>query len=295
MIGIPRALFYHLFKDKWLYFFKELNIDYILSPETNKEILALGNKYTNDEMCLSLKEYIGHVAYLQDKCDYVLVPRIENYGIDDQMCTNFLSIYDIVHNLFKTKILHYNINYNEGKTEEKSFIKIAKILGKTTKEAKTAYKRSYNISNHLEKIEINHNLLKLNSTKTKILLISHPYNTYDSYIGKPILKIFMDNDIEVIDSSLFDKEKASKLSINYSKTLYWKYSKEIIGSIDMARVDGIVFLSTFPCGLDSLVNELLMRKIKIPYLNIVVDEMYSLAGFETRIESFVDLIKERVN
>ena len=31
-------------------------------------------------MCLSIKNYIGHVDYLKDKCDYILVPRIDNYG-----------------------------------------------------------------------------------------------------------------------------------------------------------------------------------------------------------------------
>ena len=38
-------------------------------------------------MCLSLKNYIGHVAYLKDKCDYILIPRIDNYGIENQTCT----------------------------------------------------------------------------------------------------------------------------------------------------------------------------------------------------------------
>ena len=70
----------------------------MLSPETNKEILDLGLKHSTDEMCLSLKNYIGHVAYLKDKCDYILIPRIDNYGIDNQTCTNFLAIYDIINN-----------------------------------------------------------------------------------------------------------------------------------------------------------------------------------------------------
>ena len=36
-----------------------------------------------------------------------------------------------------------------------------------------------------------------------------------------------------------------------------------------------------------------MRKIKLPYLNLIVDDLDSLTGFETRIESFIDIIKER--
>jgi len=77
-----------------------------------------------------------------------------------------------------------------------------------------------------------------------------------------------------------------------SNGLYWKYSREIIGSIELCKdkVDGIIFLSTFPCGLDSLVNELIIRKLSKKSLNLVVDDMDAFAGIETRLESFVDIV-----
>ena len=44
----------------------------------------------------------------------------------------------------------------------------------------------------------------------------------------------------------------------------------------------------------SLVNELILRKITdIPMINILIDEQTSSTGLETRLESFVDIIKER--
>ena len=45
--------------------------------------------------------------------------------------------------------------------------------------------------------------------------------------------------------------------------------------------------------MDSIVNELVMRRIKKPYLNLVIDEMDSQVGFETRIESFIDILERR--
>ena len=60
------------------------------------------------------------------------------------------------------------------------------------------------------------------------------------------------------------------------------------------RIDGVVFLSTFPCGLDSLANELVMRNINVPFLNLVIDDLDSLSGMETRIESFVDILGQKV-
>ena len=289
-IGIPRSLFYYYFDDLWISFFKFLKIEIIISPNTNKEIMDLGLKYSTDEMCLSLKNYIGHVAYLKDKCDYVLIPRIDNYGLNNQTCTNFLSCYDIINNMFDITILNYNINLRKKETEEKAFINIGKTLGLSKIDSKEAYIYAKVKSSRLRKEKILNNLKKLKSEKKKILIVGHSYNMYDNIIGNPIIEMLKQFDIEIIYSDLFFYKDESK---KYSKGLYWKYSKESISSISKCidKVDGIIFLSVFPCGLDSLVNELVIRKINKPYINLVIDDIESSGGIETRIESFVDIIK----
>ena len=95
--------------------------------------------------------------------------------------------------------------------------------------------------------------------------------------------------VEVIHSDLFYSDKEYK---KYADGLYWKYSKDVISSIVKCidKIDGIIFLSSFPCGLDSLVNELVLRKLEKPYINIIIDDIESLGGIETRIESFIDII-----
>ena len=58
------------------------------------------------------------------------------------------------------------------------------------------------------------------------------------------------------------------------------------------NLKGIIFFSSFPCALDSLVNEYIIRKIDKPYLNIIIDNIDSLTGIETRIESFMDIVTQ---
>ena len=296
-VGIPRSIFYYYYGDIWKNFFDYLKIPYIISPNTNKEIMDKGLKYSNDEMCLALKTYIGHCAYLKDKCDYLLIPRIDNYGLENQTCTNFLSAYDIVNNIFDTQILNYNINLEKSETLKKGLIKIGLELNKTKYQSTKAYK--YAIRKYKEKksrdIIINTN--KLKSNKTKILLVSHPYNTYDDFIGKEIIKYLEKENIEIIFSDKFDEKVTNQLSQKFSKELYFKYSKENIGAIVYSenKIDGIIFLSAFPCGPDSLVNELVMRKIDIPYINLVLDDTSSFTGTETRLESFIDMLKGGFN
>lgn len=138
-VGIPRSMFYYYFSDKWKYFFEYLKIKTVISPITNRKIMDNGIKLSSDEMCLSLKNYIGHVDYLKDKCDYILIPRIDNYGYKEQTCTNFLAIYDIINNIFDVKILDYNIDLENNQTELKGLLKLSKTLNKTKKEIKDAY------------------------------------------------------------------------------------------------------------------------------------------------------------
>ena len=296
-VGLPRSLFYYYYGDIWKSFFRNLNIPFIISPKTNKKIMDRGNKKANDEMCTSLKNYLGHIDYLKDKCDYILVPRISNYKSNNQACTNFWAIYDIVNNLYDIKILNYNIDLEKRKSLKKGLYKIGKELNKTNKEIKRAYKKAiyeYNLIKN-KNIEITNN--KLNSKKTKILIISHPYNTYDEMIGKEIIDYLTKENIEIIYSDKFDSKEMNKLSKKISKNLYFKYSKEAIGTIIKAKdkIDGIIYISSFPCAPDSLVNELTIRKLKKPNINIIIDNNASFTGIETRLESFLDVIRGNIN
>ena len=73
-IGIPRAFLYYRYKELWETFFRELGIEFILSPETQNDLVRAGSMHAIDEACLSSKIYLGHVAWLLDKCDYLLIP-----------------------------------------------------------------------------------------------------------------------------------------------------------------------------------------------------------------------------
>lgn len=295
-IGIPQALFYYLEGDIILHFLKELGIDVIISPKTTKKTLEDGMKYAPDEMCLSMKNYIGHVVYLKDKCDYLLIPRIDNYYTYNQTCTNFLAIRDIINSIFDINVIDYNIDLNNKNTLKKGLFNIGRKLGYKGNDISNAYNNSLYLYNLNKKKIINRNIQKLNSTKKKVLLISHSYNIYDNLIGKPIIDLLNREGIEVVYSFLFDNRLCRKLSKNISSELYWKYSRESIGSYEIVKnkVDGVVFLSTFPCGLDSLVNELLILKLNKPYLNIIIDDYSADNGIETRIESFADILKNYI-
>ena len=233
-IGIPQGFFYK-YHNFWKDYFEALNISVIFSKPTDREIVDLGIKYSNDEMCTSLKNFIGSIAYLQDKCDYILIPRIDNYGKSNQMCTNFMAIYDIATNLFKTPILNFDIDYTKRLTEEKGLIKIGLELGKNKDECLWSYMVSNIKNNKRLKTQYINEFNKLKSPKTKILLMGHSYNIHDNLISRPIVDFLKKNNCEVIYSDNFPSDKTLKLSSNICKYLYWINNKESVGALELCK------------------------------------------------------------
>ena len=56
---------------------------------------------------------------------------------------------------------------------------------------------------------------------------------------------------------------------------------------------GIILLSCFPCGPDSLTNELVKRKVNKPLLKLIL-ENESNTGLITRLEAFFDIVKVKI-
>jgi len=294
-IGIPRALLYHRYGVLWKNFFETLGCKVILSPETTREIIDLGINNTIDESCLSYKIYIGHVLYLSKNCDYILISRICDYGKKDKVCTRLNGTFDNIKYLISpAQILEYNIEHTKHKYEIIGFIKMGLKFSKNPIKIIYSYFLSKNKQKKHEINKQNEEKNKLNKPNKKILIISHFYNIKDKFISGYI-KEYLDNaDITTLYSNHLDKKIASSFSEYFSNTLYWKYSKEMIGSLYYYKhqIDGIIFISTYPCGIDSLVNNLAIAKNKdIPILNLLIDENITELSLETKLESFIDIIK----
>ena len=295
-IGIPQTLLYFKYKDLWTTFFKNLGCEIVLSPKTDRSILENGIKYSCDESCMAMKIFMGHVHYLIDKCDYIFIPRLECIKKDEKLCTNFSALYDLVRNTFDIKIIHYNIDLKNHQEEQKAFNSLGKSLGFVKSDIEKAYLKAIDkMQNEKEnKIHRQKNILK-NSEKLKILLAGHPYNLYDEFLGGQIKKVLKDYDVEIIYSDVYDDSNLEEEVKNITKMNYWTYNKEMIGAVEhyKNKVDGIILITSFPCGPDSLSNEMILRNIDIPITNLIIDEADSTTGLLTRIESFIDIIEER--
>jgi predicted nucleotide-binding protein (sugar kinase/HSP70/actin superfamily) len=296
-IGLPRAMLYYRYEKLWDTFFSALGIRQVVSEPTTKAILEQGIRYAMDESCLATKIYMGHVQALIGKCDYILIPRISNFGQQRNMCTKFEALYDMTANIFRDsgqKFLAYNIDERHKQDEEKAMTEMALGLGYQRKEAVSAYKKAKKAEKEDLKEKIRQQEQMYKSPKLKILVCGHSYMLEDAYVGEPIFKMLRKMDTLPIRADLTERKSALDQSLKMSPTLKWEINREIVGGVykNREKVDGILLTSGFPCGPDSLVNEMIMRKNKdIPILNLVIDGQDGTAGMETRLESFVDIIR----
>lgn len=303
-IGIPRALLYYKYEKLWTTFFDQVGIEYVISPVTTKDIVQRGANLAIDETCLPTKILLGHIDWLLDKCDYIFIPRVE-YAYRSQMCTKFLGQIDLVRNVFRDQniqLLFYN-HYKKGPNAEyKAIKKMGKFLHLKRAVIKDAYLKARQAQQSYEMVRHQQQIKTLRETqKNKVLVVAHAYNIGDKFVGEPILRALRQLNCEPIIAEYFDAYECIHYSTALTKTLPWGYNKHLVGAIAEYRdqVDGIVILTTFPCGPDSMVNEMITRKVKDkPILVLTMDTQDGTAGIETRLESYVDILnfkKEQIH
>lgn len=298
-IGIPRALLYYKYQVFWKRFFEKLNCEVLISPETNREIMNRGVNLAVDESCLSLKIFLGHVNYLKDKVDYIFLPHIVSVQRGERICVKLMALYDIAVNTFENiKVIEYTVDVDNFKTEFLGFMRLGWRFNKNPFAILRAYfsarKEQKKYLEELEKIQ-EEKIKNKTPDRPLILIVSHPYTTYDSLLGKPITNFLESQGVNIIYSDIANHQITRKLSKKISNDLYWTYNKELLGAIELYKdyIDGIIFLMTFPCGPDSLVINLCQNKLKMPMTILVLDELQAETGLKTRLESFVDILKLR--
>jgi predicted nucleotide-binding protein (sugar kinase/HSP70/actin superfamily) len=298
-IGIPRALIYWKRPFFWESFFENLGFEVLLSPETNKEIVEIGVKISDQETCFSNKVYFGHLKWLEGKCDLIFVPRLKTNKEKLEYCPKFFGIPDLAKILVKTKILT-EIFDERKESFEKTIQKLGKKLRKSKEEVKRAAEISFLKEKELKEKEEKEFFEKIKSEKQKIVLISHPYNLYDEYVNLRIKDkleklgaqpIFIDEVPIRVNPRNYPRKSASTIKF------HWEFGKEIMEEIEEIlrySINGAIEISSFACGSDAVLKEFVEKRFKeakIPFLYLIIDEQTGEAGIQTRLEAFIDTLK----
>jgi predicted nucleotide-binding protein (sugar kinase/HSP70/actin superfamily) len=293
-VGIPKGLLYYKYYPFYESFFNELGAEIITSSDTNKEILDEGVKCCVDEACLPVKVFHGHVSSLKDKCDIMLIPRIMQVRKREYICPKFCGLPEMILNSIPDmpKVIASPI-YATSRSKLYSW---AKEAGEEITKDKSIIQKAFDTA--LREQDKFTTGIKNENYNINVALAGHPYNIYDNYINMNIVKKLNKLGVGVITEEYVEEELIDNEAKKLYKKPFWTFARNTYGfsthSANKKIVDGIIYISSFACGIDSVIVELIKDKMEdFPFMILKVDEHTGEAGLDTRVEAFVDMLERR--
>ena len=319
-IGIPRALsFYHNFLF-YLGFFNALGIEVVLSDPTSTKTINVGSKYVAAETCLPIKVFVGHVVNLLDKgVTNIFVPSLQSTAYKINNCSKIRGLPEIIRNVIDRPLhmIEPTLDKTEGLGFREFWNDVAEQVGVLDKnlveqaieEGRERYDNFFEMTKaglpyrHAFENALNNVYERKYIRPVKplsVVLMAHGYNLFDERISFNLIKKLEKMNIEVYTSLNVSKENAKNALLELNEIQYWANELELTGVaahfLNNTKIDGIISLSAFGCGPDSLmVDEIAYhaKKKNVPMLNLVVDEHTGELGFITRLEAFVDMLTRK--
>lgn len=312
-VGVPQALLYYKYFPLWSTFLEGLGAEVVVSGATTKKMINTGTSLGENELCLPVKVFFGHLVDLKDKADALFVPRVVSVEKKAYTCPKFLglpdlarsvdrSLPDILDPVFNSRLSrrkYYEAILDFGKTFTRSKMRIIRAWSAGLAAQKTYEGR---LETGLTPMEAMAGEVAVPLTRSlRIGIAGHPYNIYDPYTSLNLIKKLHQWDVDVVTTEMLPAKVLHKEAGSLPKRLFWSYEQEVVGSVfhwlNTKSVDGIIYVLSFACGPDSLVQVLLeseaRRKGGMPLMSLVVDEHSGEAGMITRVEAFVDMLRWR--
>lgn len=320
-IGIPRAMNYYNYYPFWYGFFTYLGIEPVLSSKTTKKTVQLGSEIVVPETCLPVKIFMGHVLDLIDnkKVDVLFVPSHQSIEHKIYNCSKIRGLPDLVRNVVKRNFLLIEPTLDKSEKGQGLYQYLYESvapLGITDKKLiKKASKQGWEYQNRFNammrsglKLDdalnyavkgkyIEHKEEDAEKFPVKVAVLSHGYNLYDDKVSMKIFKKLEDLGVKAVIAENLTMEQMKDGFNVLQTTLYWANEYEMTGAAGQYLVDkdldGLITLTAFGCGPDSIMIERITRfakRLNKPLLNLTVDEHTGEAGFITRLEAFTDML-----
>lgn len=318
VIGIPRAMSFYNNYPFYFGFFNDLGIKIVLSDVTTKQTMSEGASLVVTETCLPIKVYVGHVLNLIEKgIENIFVPSLQSVDHKIYNCSKIRGLPDLIRNVVKKpfNMIEATLDKSEkGQGLYEFLSECVKPFGITDKnlikKASKAGWRCYNNFYVMTKSGMSYSKalsyalqgkVVISSTTKEfpisIALVGHGYDLYDERVCMKIIDKLEKMDVKVCTALQLSSEQLSEGISTLGNEKYWANEDEVTGCaghyLKDTKIDGLITITAFGCGPDSLMIERITRKAKQfgkPLLNLTIDEQTGEAGFVTRIEAFVDML-----
>ncbi|NLA59343.1 MAG: hypothetical protein GX855_10640, partial [Firmicutes bacterium] len=322
-VGIPRALAYHDYFPLWRVFLSNLGVELVVSPPTNQTIVNDGVGLAVDGTCLPVKIFYGHIRWLIEAgVDRIFLPRLVSVAPKEYICPKFMGLPDMMAAAFPSadRFIDPVVNLTHSpRLFQRELDRLGTGLGCTISETRRAWKEAVAAQNRYESyLQAGHwpaeyrEELGLDqeagltvepssrAANLRIGLLGHSYVVYDKFASMDAVSRLQGMGAQVFTADMLSPARIEQQASRFPKRMFWTSGRRILGAAweyTEMSVDGIIYITAFGCGTDSLTAELVQRTVRrrsqIPQLILNIDEHTGEAGIVTRLEAFVDMLRWR--
>jgi predicted CoA-substrate-specific enzyme activase len=308
-IGIPQMMFFRELLPFFRTFFTELGFEVVLSGPTNKSVIHRGVEVMAAETCLPIKVAHGHILELiAQGVDRIFLPSIVDMKTKNPeypqgvVCPYAQSLAYTVHASINfaaegVRLFQPVLYFGRGdKALKKGLVQLAKELGLNPFTIQIAMERALAAQEEFyarllaRGREIVENL---GPAEIAMVVVTRPYNGFDPGINLNIPKKLRELGVLAIPMDFFPLD--APVDPEEPRSQYWRFGQKILGAADVLRhhenLYGI-YITNFSCGPDSFILHFFRHTLAgKPYLEIEIDEHSADAGVVTRLEAFLDSLK----
>jgi len=314
-VGIPHGLFYYYYYPLWKTFFSDLGAEVVSSSDSNRLTLDEGIRLAVDETCLPIKVYFGHVKELcRQDLDYLFIPRLVSIEPKSYICPKFMGVPDMIRAAFDQLPPLIDITVDVSKTDrplKQDIMRVGSLFTKDRKKISRAYvhacqenyfctrlaQEGYNRAEAINLWEGNQ-VPSIPTGDLNIGVLGHGYSLYDQFISMNLIGRLRKMGCNTLFPESLEQDAVEYEAATIPKRVFWTLGRKITGSAlymdKCPTVDGIVYLACFGCGPDSLIGEIIEKKVKNkPFMMLTIDEHSGEGGLVTRLEAFCDMLRRR--
>ncbi|MCL4501949.1 MAG: acyl-CoA dehydratase activase [Deltaproteobacteria bacterium] len=309
VIGVPRAMFFQELMPFFRAFFEDLGFTVVYSQKTNKSVINQGVEALAAEPCYPVKVAHGHLLdLLKAGVKRIFLPSIIDLPNPNpeiragQVCPMAQSLcytapIAIDFAAYGANVLSPVLYFGRGeKRLRQGLQELGKALGVSIFQVNRAMRQAVAAQqayfDHLQSRgrEI---LDSIPKDGRLMILIGRPYNALDPGMNLNLHRKLRQLGVLAMPMDFLPVDQVKEL--DEIKPMYWRFGQKILGVAEHVRRDPRlygVFITNFGCGPDSFIQHFFKDRMRgKPYLEIEIDEHSSDVGAITRLEAFLDSLK----
>jgi len=287
----------------------------VSSGPTNRTTVEQGIAAAVDESCFPVKVYFGHVQRLCGLgLDYLFLPRVVSVEPRSYICPKFMGVPDmikaVIPNLPTVIDMLVDLSKNR-KVYDREVLRVGRYFTRDQVAINRAYRHGLEEQKKCEQIcrsgYSSSEAIALweggrldlpERYDLQIVVLGHGYSLYDQTISMNLIQRLRNMGCRVHFPEGGDHVKIEMAAATMPKRVFWTLGRKNVGAAlhyaQQEQIDGMIYLACFGCGPDSMVGDLIERKIKNkPFMMVTIDEHTGEAGMVTRLEAFCDMLRRR--